>query len=169
MEKGRKQRLMGGRMEQSRKRIQQTYLLPQSILEVTFCLSSLNSSLGSVPDRSWERHSINSHISLWTCLTRTVLLAQTGRSMTTDSDTRTNTHSHTFHKDFLFYHKELLPYASPFPQCGGHLLHQGHLCRRHYLLISVATFTITQRNQKAQLLEKNDVYTLTPALSRRPP
>lgn len=147
MERGRRRRV-DGRKDRSKlayvKRFfwvffQQTYLLPQSILEVTFCLSSLNSSLGRVPERSWERHSISSHISLWTCFTCTVLLAQTYRYTVLHSDTHIHIQKACF--CLLFYHKELLPYASPLPQCGGHLLHQGHLCRHHDLLISVVTYT----------------------------
>lgn len=38
------------------------YLFPQSILEVTFCLSSVSSSCGRVPDRICDRHSMRSQI-----------------------------------------------------------------------------------------------------------
>lgn len=51
------------------------YLLPKSILDVTFCFSSFNSSLGSVPERSWERHSIRSYIMDCTWRKRSFLLA----------------------------------------------------------------------------------------------
>lgn len=109
---------------------------------MTFCLSSLNSSLGRVPERSWERHSIRSHISLWTCFTRLSLLAWTGGCVVLSSDMRKWTSTkRCFSLLLFFYHKELLPYASPLPQCGGHLLDQGHLCRHHYLLVSVVART----------------------------
>lgn len=40
------------------------------------------------------------------------------------------------HFPLLFYHKELPPYAPPLSQRGGHLLHQGHFCSYHQLLVS---------------------------------
>ena len=38
------------------------YLFPWSILAVTFFLSSASSSLGRVPDRIWDRHSIRLYV-----------------------------------------------------------------------------------------------------------
>ena len=61
------------------------------------------------------------------------------------------TFTHTYsnvHKLFFFclysYHKELFPYGSPLSQRGGHLLHQGHLCRHHHFFIPEVPHT--QRN-----------------------
>lgn len=36
----------------------------------------------------------------------------------------------------MSYQIELFPDGAPFSQCGGHLLHQGHLNRGYDLLIS---------------------------------
>lgn len=59
----------------------EAYLLPQSILDVTFCFSSFSSSLGRVPERSWDRHSIRSYIMDCTCINRSFLLAyETGNN-----------------------------------------------------------------------------------------
>lgn len=40
------------------------------------------------------------------------------------------------HFPLLFYHKELPPYAPPLSQRDGYLLHQGHFCSYHQLLVS---------------------------------
>lgn len=57
---------------------------------------------------------------------------------------------------FFFYHIELLPYAPPLPQSGGHLLHQGHLHRRHHFLISRVTHTQTSQQWLTETLPASD-------------